>query len=131
MPSRSRPKKVPKRELVLEKEEGKEGPSTWKVRDGQAVEPDSVDALVSVLSDLECSSYAGEAAAKGFDKALFSLVVDDGKKETLSLYDKKENEDYPGVSSGTRDPFFLASYQGNELVSKIDAVLGIKPVGEE
>ncbi len=124
-----------KRELVLEKkegkEEGKEGGAVWKARDGEAVDPDSVDALVSALADLECSSYAGGSVAKGFDKALFSLVADDGKKETLSLYDKKENEDYPGISSGSSDPFFLASYQGAELVSKIDAVLGIKPVGEE
>ncbi|MBI9092963.1 MAG: DUF4340 domain-containing protein [Desulfobacterium sp.] len=120
-----------KRELVREKEEGQEGPAAWKAGDGKAVDPDSVDALVSALADLECSSYAGEATAKGGDKALFSLVADDGKKETLSLYDKEENEDYPGVSSGSSDSFFLASYQGGELVSKIDAVLGIKPVGEE
>lgn len=116
-----------KREFLLEKEEGKEAPTSWKARDGEDVDTDIVATLVSAISDLECSSYAGETAAKGFDKALFSLVADDGKTKTLSLYDKKEDEDYPGISSGSSDPFFFASYKGNELVSKIDAVLGIKP----
>ncbi len=119
-----------KREFILEKEEGKEAPSSWKARDGEAVDPDFVAALVSGISDLECASYGGETAVKGFDNALFTLVADDGKKKTLSLYDKKGDEDYPGVSSGSSDPFFFASYKGNELVSQVDAVLGIKPVEE-
>jgi hypothetical protein len=117
-----------KREFVFEKEEGKDVPSSWKARDGEDVDPDIVAALVSAVSDLECASYAGETAAKESDKVLlFTLVVDDGKEKTLSLYDKNEDEDYPGVSSGSSDPFFFASYKGNELVSQIDAVLGIKP----
>ena len=116
-----------KREFVFEKEAGKDAPSSWKARDGEEADPDIVAALVSAVSDLECASYGGEAAAKEGDTALFTLVADDGNKKTLSLYDKKEDEDYPGVSSGSSDPFFVASYKGNELVSKIDAVLGIKP----
>ncbi|MCP4119883.1 MAG: DUF4340 domain-containing protein [Desulfobacteraceae bacterium] len=115
-----------KREFVLETKEGEDGPPSWKAGDDKAVDPDSVNALVSAVSDLECSSYAADAA-KGEDKPLFTLVVDDGEKETLSVYDKAENDDYPGVSSGASDRFILASYQGNEIVSKIDAVLGIKP----
>jgi len=113
-----------KREFFFDKK-GEGGALSWKSGDGKAFDVESLESLIADLADLECASYGKNKKASEAKGVLFSILVDTGKKATLSLYNRVGDDDYPGTSSETIYPFFLKSYQGDDLALNIDKVLGI------
>ncbi len=99
---------------------------------------DALDAILSTLSNLECSKFAQsdseekEGAFKGMENsAVITIRMEGDKTHSLELFVKDANENYPGLSSGNDYPFLLDTYQGDNLLKKLDEVLGIEETKEE
>ena len=111
--------------------------STWKAEDGNAVDAGKVDALVADLMHLDCASYTDgqtdkpDAGETPILRIRLTTGSGDGAKDAdLVLHGKTENGDYRADSSQTPYSFILNSYQGDDLVSWGDAVLGIQQEGK-
>jgi len=57
---------------------------------------------------------------------LFSITVEDGSQAVLNIFPKDKKDKYPGISSRSSYPFFLDSYQAENLLKKVDGLLGIE-----
>ncbi len=105
----------------------------WKAEDGNPVDAGKVDALVADLTQLDCASYPDGQTdlpdAGGTPLLKVQVTTGSGDKarnDGLVLHKKTENGDYLATSSQTPYPFILNAYQGDDLVSWVDSVLGIK-----
>ncbi|MFO7749650.1 MAG: DUF4340 domain-containing protein [Desulfobacteraceae bacterium] len=126
-----------KREVFFQEErsqEAKASPETpaeekeqkvWQAKSGVGFDKEALNALLSMVSDLSCSGYAGSGPgqeAPGRDEPICKITVDDA---TLRLYGKNQAERYLGISSQNRYPFLLDRIQADDLISKVDLLLGL------
>ena len=104
--------------------------TVWTFQDDSTPgDKDAVKQLLSPLSSLECDGYAADEDPKALDNTsqLCKIILTGADKELqLTLFEKKEDDNYPALSSGTPFPFVLDSYQGKNILSHVNTLLGIK-----
>lgn len=110
--------------------------TAWLFQDDNTPgDTDKVKTLLSSLSSLECDSYTADENKKSIEgqPPLCSILLKGDKKIHLTLFEKDANGKYPGLSSETPFPFVLDTYQGQDIVSNIETLLGIekKPEAED
>ena len=95
----------------------------------------AIKEMLSTLSTLKCSSYSESDDKKSAFKdqaILATLTLKGDKAYTLQLITKTVDDgDYPGLSSENGYPFFIGSYEGDNLLKKVDSVLGIEEKKDE
>jgi hypothetical protein len=100
--------------------------TVWETPDGEAVKKDTVDRLLSVLSDLKCAGYL-EDSMKAQLKNPTHLVSlkGEGNEYTISLFEKREEEDseIPGLSSMNDSPFYFQKWKAEEITDAIQDLL--------
>ncbi|SLM32127.1 hypothetical protein MTBBW1_60027 [Desulfamplus magnetovallimortis] len=86
---------------------------------------DTLDGILSTLSNLKCSQFtendSKEDAFKGMSTAA-TITMKGEKTYSIELF-VKDNEKYPALSSENAYPFMLDSYQGDNLLKKIDELM--------
>ncbi len=89
---------------------------------------DKIKTLLSTLSTLECDSYTADDNKKslGDQTPLCDILLKGDKEIELTLFEKNANGKYPGLSSESPFPFVLDTYQGQNLVSDMETLLGIE-----
>ncbi|GAB6142620.1 DUF4340 domain-containing protein [Desulfocicer niacini] len=94
---------------------------------------DKVKTLLSTLSSLECDNYTADENKKslGGQTPLCRILLKGDKEIELALFEKDANGKYPGLSSETPFPFVLDTYQGQDLVSNMETLLGIEKKPED
>jgi hypothetical protein len=99
---------------VTEESEDKNTPSvSWKTEAGEVWDKDQVNRLLSILSRLRCSRYGEEGMSLGKELVNVSLRSED-RGYTISFHEQVDNQ-YPGLSSESGYPFFVASYQYDDV----------------
>lgn len=92
---------------------------------------DAIESILTTLSDMKCHSFTNtdskdEFKDKGVEQmAKITLKQDSDKKFSLVIYKKNEKGNYPAISSESIYPFYLNTYEGDEIVSKIDDAIGL------
>ena len=96
----------------------------WSAEDGKAFESADLKEMVSILKDMRCDRYAYSRSKAAYAAAipLCRITVDD---HTFSVYEKNEKDHYLAGSSQADDLFFLDRFNGNQLITKTDSLLGI------
>ncbi|MBF0378692.1 MAG: DUF4340 domain-containing protein [Desulfamplus sp.] len=95
-------------------------------------ENEAVEGILTILSDLKCHSFTdtenkNEFKDKGVEEiAKVTLKADANKELSFVIYKKDEKENYPAISSENVYPFLLTTYEGNDIISKIDDAMGLK-----
>lgn len=98
----------------------------WTAEDGKAFEAADLKEMVSILKDMRCDRYAYLTSRAAYAAAIpmCRIIVDD---DTFSVYEKNEKDHYLAGSSQADDLFFLDGFNGNQLITKTDSLLGIPP----
>ena len=107
------------------------GDSLFSVRD--------IKDLVSELADFKCARYTDNDSKDVYQVKTPLCVIHIKKKNHIEnkgdmvifIYPKNKNGNYPGICSEIRYPFILGSYEGNNILSRVNALLGIKEAGEK
>ena len=116
---------------TLISKEGKKGTDettiTWYSKDGTSVEKEAVTNLLSTLSALSCEKYLDSKSKNELEKekSLCKINLENGAKINLSLFSTEENDLLKGLSSMNNYAFQLSQFNGKEIVSNIDKILGI------
>ena len=106
----------------------------WESKDNSYFNVSDIKSLISELADLKCSGYTDYDSKDAYKSKTPLFVIHlKGKKNIgnkknlmISIYSKNKNGDYPGICSENRYPFILGSYEGKNILSKVNALLGIK-----
>lgn len=120
------------RDFSREGKKGDTGSDTeaaaWVSADGPPPDADAIKRLVAILSSLKCSSYSATESKEEFlaEEPLVRVVLQAETTIELNLYSKAGDGPYPGISSENAYPFELDSYQGGDIVSKADTLLGLQ-----
>ncbi|MBF0229261.1 MAG: DUF4340 domain-containing protein [Desulfamplus sp.] len=93
---------------------------------------EAIEGILTTLSDLKCHSFTdtedkNEFQDKGAEEiAKVTLRADANKELSFVIYKKDAKENYPAISSENVYPFLLTTYEGNDIIIKIDDAMGLK-----
>ena len=106
----------------------KEPKITWLASDKSAIDTKSLSDLLSALSLLECESFSGDDKKQAITKAdpFCSIQLHNGDSITLTLVKTKDAEQLSGISSMNPDAFALSKFNGDDIITHVDTLLGIK-----
>ncbi len=104
--------------------------TVWTFQDDNTPgDKETIQQLLSSLSSLDCDGYAADEDSKALSDTppLCKITLSGDQEMHLTLFEKKsEGNNYPALSSGTPFPFVLDEYQGKNLLTKVNTLLGIK-----
>lgn len=103
-----------------------EAETVWEMLDGEAVEKDAMERLLSALSDLKCSGYLEDSIKEELKNPTHSVVLKGEAKEyAIYLFEKPEEEDseIPGLSSMNDSPFYLQTWNAEDITKAIQDLL--------
>ncbi|MBF0259817.1 MAG: DUF4340 domain-containing protein [Desulfamplus sp.] len=93
---------------------------------------DVIESILAMLSDFKCHKFTdtdSKEQCKGMEE-IASIVLQGEKEISLVIYKKDAQDNYPALSSENVYPFLLDTYQGDDIISKLDDVLGLKKEDE-
>ena len=115
---------------LVSKEEtkGKEKTSvTWSFEDGTPADKEAVLNFLSSVSFLKCENFLDSPAKKSYEKEkpLCEIRLENKGGIQLTLFKGKKEDNLIGISSMNRYAFALSQFNGKEIVSNIEKLLGI------
>ncbi len=116
-----------------EKEKKAEMKTVWQAPDGEKIDKDVVDRLLSALSDLKCSGYLEDLKKGDLKNPTHSVTLKgEGKEYTISLFEelKTEENEVPGLSSMNDSPFYLQTWKAKDITDAIQNLLPKTETGE-
>ncbi|NOX34410.1 MAG: DUF4340 domain-containing protein [Deltaproteobacteria bacterium] len=110
-----------------EKKDKKQTSVTWSFKDGTSADKKMISNLMSSVSFLECEKYLDSSAKKELEKEKPLCIIRLKGKEKLELKLFKTGKEgiLRGISSTNKYAFVLSQYNGKEIVSNIEKLLGI------
>ena len=100
--------------------------TVWQDSDGDKIDKDLVDRLLSALSDLKCSGYLEDSKKGDLKNPTHSVTLKgEGKEYTISLFEKLETEEneIPGLSSMNDSPFYFQTWKAKDITDAIQDLL--------
>lgn len=106
---------------------------TWRSDDGTVADKKQVSDLLSALSFMECETYLTPGAENELEKKdpLCNIHLENGKNITLTLFKGDKDGPFSGKSSMSSYAFAVSPFNGKEIVSTIDTLLGIQKKEEK
>ncbi|MBF0199898.1 MAG: DUF4340 domain-containing protein [Desulfamplus sp.] len=93
---------------------------------------DALDSMLSTLSSLKCSRFADidskDEAFQDMETAA-SITMKGDKTLSLKIF-SKDGELFPAISSENDYPFYLDTWQGENLLKKMDEIMDIDDQGD-
>ena len=123
---------IPREAAAKEKEEeapDKEKPSvTWVSEDGTPIDHEGLANLLSTLSFLQCQQYLESPDKTGLEKSkpLGRIVLETETRLELTLFKGDKEEQINGISSMNGYAFELSRFNGKEILSHMEQLLGIQ-----
>ncbi len=124
------PKEAAKEE---NKEETKDKPKektavAWTAEDGTSIDNQVASNLISMLSFLQCQKYIESSAKEDLEKEkpLCKIILENEAGLELVLFKGDKEDQVKGISSMNPYVFELSRYNGKEILSNTDKLLGIQ-----
>lgn len=88
----------------------------------------SIEALLGTLSSFKCHSFTGTDSKDEFKgmEEIGSIILKGDKELSFVIYKKDAKDNYPAISSENSYPFMIDTYQGDDIISRLDDILGLK-----
>jgi hypothetical protein len=83
---------------------------TWRTDDGKQGDETVINRLLGALGSLRCDSYIEGKTKDDFSDPIITISIDAAPPLTLSIFEKREDNKYPAVSSQSDYPFLLAEH---------------------
>jgi hypothetical protein len=96
--------------------------TVWQTSDGDEIDKDVVDRLLSALSDLKCSGYLEDSKKGALKDPTYSATLKgEGKEYTISLFEElgTEENEIPGLSSMNDSPFYFQTWKAEDITDAI------------
>ncbi|MCK5695378.1 MAG: DUF4340 domain-containing protein [Desulfobacula sp.] len=109
------------------KKEEQETSIIWSSEDGTSVDKEMILNLLSSISFLECEKYLNSPFKNDLknEKPLCKIRLENGSNIELTLFKTDKEDIFKGISSLNKNAFLLSQFNGKEIVSTIEKLLGI------
>jgi len=101
----------------------------WRDSEGNAVAESDVENLLRPLHALKCKSFIEDKGKEDFTNPELTISVQADETHTLHLFPQSGDSQelpYPATSSDSEYPFQISHFNGQDIVSGADALLGIE-----
>lgn len=103
----------------------------WTTDDGREAQENVVNGIISTLANLRCTEYIEDKNKEDFTDPAFTITVEGSSSVTLQIFDKRDDNKYPAVSSQNDYPFLLTEGVVNRLKKSPDEILVKTEEGNE
>lgn len=99
----------------------------WSSGDGTSADKALISNLLSSVSFLKCEKYLDSPAKNDLknEKPLYKIHLENGSPIELTLFKTDKENIFKGISSLNKSAFVLSRFNGKEIASTIDKLLGI------
>jgi hypothetical protein len=110
-----------------------EGEAVWQTPDGKVGDENTLDRLLTALSNLRCEKYIDDAKKEDFSNPIRTIQLRGAQEYTLSLFPKtsEDAKNYPAVTSENDYPFLLPDWQADNLMKEPTEMLLKQPPSTE
>jgi len=97
----------------------------WQNASDKKADSSKINRLLTTLSDLSCKKYLYDQSKDDFTDPIHTFLIKGSKEYKLSIFEKlkKDNEDYPAISSENSYPFILSDSQVKSIMENPDELL--------
>ena len=110
-----------------EKKDKEEVSIVWTAGDGTSADKEMVSNFLSSVSFLECEKYLDSSTKNELEKKnpLCKIRLENEKNIYLTLFKTDKEGIFKGISSMNEYAFVLSQFNGKEIVSAVEKLLGI------
>ena len=96
----------------------------WQSVDGQRGDESRMNRLLSTLSNLNCEKYVNDRKKNDFTDPIYRLELKGSQIYSLSIFAKmkKDDKNYPAISSENEYPFLLPEWQADNLMPSYETL---------
>ncbi len=111
-----------------ETKDKKKTAAVWTSEDGAPIDHGAVSNLLSTLSSLKCLQYLDSPVKTELEKnkPLGKIILENETRLELMVFKGDKEEQINGISSMNGYAFELSRFNGKEIISNIDKLLGIQ-----
>jgi hypothetical protein len=122
------PREAAKEEKKEETSDKEKLSVTWVSEDGAPIDHEGLANLLSTLSALQCQQYLDSPDKTGLEKSkpLGKIVLETETRLELMLFKGDKEEQINGISSMNGYAFELSRFNGKEILSHMERLLGIQ-----
>ena len=98
----------------------------WQTAEGIKADETVIDGLLGLLVRLTCDTYHENENKDDFQDPVYVVEVKGIANATLSVFSKADEDanQYPAISTYNEYPFYLSDTQGDNIIEKIDTLMG-------
>ncbi|MCK4235887.1 MAG: DUF4340 domain-containing protein, partial [Candidatus Krumholzibacteria bacterium] len=93
-------------------------PPQWRTEDGRAGDEKVIDRIISTLAGLKCDGYIGGRTKDDFADPVCIITVECSERVSLSIFEKRDDNKHPAVSSQNDYPFLLPEWRVKQIMKK-------------
>jgi hypothetical protein len=93
----------------------------WVTSEGKTADNNTLDAILSEMSDLRCDEFLEEDISEQEQEPVFAITVKGSKDFTLRIFTKQDDDaaaKYPALSSESPYAFLLSTYRAERIIKK-------------
>jgi hypothetical protein len=91
---------------------------TWRTANGKTAKSETLKRIFTTLSKLECTGFIDGKTKPDFTDPIYTITLEGNETYSISIFQKREDNKYPAVSSGSDYPFLLAEWKAEQIMKK-------------
>jgi len=92
----------------------------WFTSEGEEIEARNLDRIINSLANLRCDGFLYGKTREDLGAPIFTLRIEGPEAAEISIFEKRDDDKYPAVSSQNDFPFLLSKWKAEQLMKKRD-----------
>jgi hypothetical protein len=98
--------------------------SPWRTAEGEEADENTVTRIIDRLVNLKCDSYIYGKTKDDFTDPILTVTIEGSESVVLSVFEKRDDNKYPALSSESDYPFLLAEWAVKQINKTPDELMG-------
>ena len=90
----------------------------WFTSDGETIDAGSLDRVINAMANLRCDGFLYGRTKEDLGAPIFTVRIEGPEAAEISVFEKRDDDMYPAVSSQNDFPFLLSKWKAEQLMKK-------------
>jgi hypothetical protein len=90
----------------------------WFTSEGEEVDARNLDRVINAMANLRCDGFLYGKTREDLGAPIFTLRIEGVEAAEISIFEKRDDDKYPAVSSQNDFPFLLSKWKAEQLMKK-------------
>jgi hypothetical protein len=91
---------------------------SWRTDDGAPIDEDAINRVINQFTNLRCDGFIYGRSKEDLGQPVFTISVMGTEQAELSIFEKRDDDKYPAVSSQSDFPFLLSKWKAGQIMKK-------------